>query len=212
MAKSKSKKSGNSKTSKTSVGASSILEDEFGNYRIRAGRLSGNFVARAFPKSSANRQGLMAEAPGASESEAIAALKTLLGEREAQRTAARRWEHRSEISVPSSEEFIEALQQANLSDAQLSMLKSQALAGENGLTEVGLMNAAGYRSKATAGKVYARAAAVIADFLGIALPAINGRVAGDAARVVSYRANVGKDTPALWIMHDEMRHAVRATL
>ena len=86
-------------TAKSKIDAASILEDEYGNYRIRAGRLSGNFVARAFPKSVNENKGLMAEASGSSEQEAISALKILLDERGAQRVAARRWEQRSEISV-----------------------------------------------------------------------------------------------------------------
>lgn len=212
MAKSKMKlkKSGGS-ASKTRVDAASIVEDEYGNYRIKAGRLSGNFVARAFPKSVNDNKGLMAEASGASESEAIAALKSLLDERGAQRVAARRWEERSEVSVPSFEEFVEALQQANLSEAQLSMLKTQAIAGKDGLTMSRLMTAAGYRSEATAIKVYERAGAVISDFLGVEP---TKREADDkaAARVFSYLEDPGNDAPVRWVMHDEMCQAVRATM
>ena len=212
MAKSKSKKSVKSRSSTTSVDASSIVEDELGNYRIKAGRLSGNFVARAFPRSTSSGKGLIAEVSGASEAEAIAALKELLTEREVQRTAIRRWEQRSEISVPSTEEFVEALQQVKLSEAQLSMLKSLALAGETGLTVVGLMNAAGYRSQSTASKIFARAGALFADFLGVELPATGGQDKEGAANVFSFREDVGRDAPPHWVMHNEMRDAVRATL
>ena len=108
-----------SKSSKTRIDASAIVEAEFGRYRIKAGRLTGNFVARAFLKGRSNGHGMMAEASGGSEDEAIAALKSLLSDREDQRTEARRWEQRSNISVPSQEEFVEALQQTNLTENQL---------------------------------------------------------------------------------------------
>ena len=35
-----------------------IIEEEFGNYRIKAGRLHGNFVARAFPNRASRGQGM----------------------------------------------------------------------------------------------------------------------------------------------------------
>ena len=78
MAKSKNSKAAVSKSSKTRVDASTIVETEFGRYRIKAGRLTGNFVARAFLKARSNGHGMMAEASGGSEDEAIAALKSLL--------------------------------------------------------------------------------------------------------------------------------------
>ena len=88
-----------SKAHGTETDLGKIIEEEFGRYRIRAGRLSGNFVARAFPKLGSNSQGLMAEAAGASGEEAIEALKDRLRERDVQRTAARRWEPRGPSSA-----------------------------------------------------------------------------------------------------------------
>lgn len=200
------------KSGQNATDVTSIVEDEFGNYRIKAGRLKGNFIARAFPKSGSNSQGLMAEASGASESDAIAALKVMLGDRTAQRTAARRWELRSDISVPSKEEFIEALRQTNLTDAQLAMLKAQAIAGEEGLTKTDLMNAAGYKSQDTAIKVLAKAGALVVDFLGVELTSEDAADQQDATRVLGFRQKTGQDERILWVMHEEMRHAVRATL
>ena len=212
MAKSKmnANKASGPKTTTSKIDAASILEDEYGNYRIRAGRLSGNFVARAFPKSINDNKGLMAEATGASEKEAIAALKILLDERGAERVAARRWDQRSEISVPSVEEFTEALRQAALSEPQMAMLKTQAFAGGEGLTMAKLMHAAGYRSEATASKVYARAGALIADYLGVDLTSVETEDKNDAARVFGYLEDGEAETPALMVMHEEMRHAVIA--
>lgn len=212
MARSKTKKAVSAKSRSTSVDLSSIVEDEFGNYRIRAGRLSGNFVARAFPKTGAMSQGLMAEATGASEIEAIAELKSLLGERDAKRTAARRWELRSNISVPSKEEYVEALRQTKLSEPQLSMLKAQAIAGEKGLTTIALMNAAGYKSRDMAIKVMVRAGALVGDFLGVEVQSDDSPERYQAACVLGFREETRQDAPEIWIMHEELRHAVWATL
>ena len=212
MAKSKlnAKKTSGPQAKTSKIDAASILEDEYGNYRIRAGRLSGNFVARAFPKVVNDNKGLMAEATGASEKEAIAALKILLDERGTQRVAARRWDQRSEISVPSTEEFTEALRQADLSEAQMAMLKTQAFAGGEGLTMAKLTHAAGYQSELTASRVYARAGALIADFLGVDFTTVETEDKKDAARVFGYVEDGGVEEPALMVMHEEMRNAVIA--
>lgn len=189
-----------------------IIEDEYGNYRIRAGRLSGNFVARAFPKSQSKSQGLMAEASGASEAEAIEALKALLKAREGKRVAAWRWEERSEVPVPSTDEYIEALRQTALSTTQLAMIKAQALAGENGLTLTGLMSAAGYKSQDAAAKALARAGGLVADFLGIEVPAGSPDDTSDGRRVLGFRQLDTRGDRETWVMHEELRNAVWATL
>lgn len=213
MAKSKSKgRSRGAAIVSNKAGPPTIVEDEFGNYRIKAGRLSGNFVARAFPKGVSKTQGLMAEAFGASESEAIDALKKLLSERNVQQKAARRWDPESRLSIPSREEFIEALQQTKLSATQLSMLKAQALAGEQGLTAVSLMRSAGYKSPEFAIKVLSRTGSIVADFLGVDYLKYAMPNQMDAARVIGFRRNVEEDEPGTWIMHEELRHAVWATL
>lgn len=213
MAKSKAKKkNARPVSSATNVDAASIIEDEFGNYRIKAGRLNGNYIARAFPKPGANSQGLMAEAGGTSEEEAIAALKAMLTERETQRTAARRWEARSEIQVPTHEEFVEALRQTNLSANQRAMLKAHAIAGADGITVISLMNAGGYKSKDTAMKVFERAGVLLADFLGAVVAQDDASGPNTAARVMSFRLGEEPETTARWVMHEELRQAVRENL
>ena len=194
------------------IGAGPIVEDEFGNYKIRAGQLNGDFVARAFPKHSAKSQGLMAEAKGTSETDAIEALKSLLSERETNRTAERRWEARSESSVPTREEFHEALRQTSLSAAQQSMLKAHALAGEDGLAAVSIMIAGGYKSQEAAFKALAKAGILMADFIGLDLP--EGDVNGlePAIGVLGYRGAADIDAPLHLILHRELREAVWQTL
>ena len=193
LPKSKAKKI--NKTRAAGIGDSPIVEDEFGNYKIRAGQLNGVFVARAFPKHSARSQGLMAEAKGASETDAIEALKSLLSEREEGRSAARRWEARSDSSVPTQEEFIEALRQTNLSPSQRSMLKAEALAGEDGLVAVSIMNAGGYKSRDAAIKALSKAGILIADFIGLDLPDGDKEGMDPALGVLGYQSGAGNDVP-----------------
>lgn len=193
------------------IGAGPIVEDEFGNYKIRAGQLNGEFVARAFPKHSAKSQGLMAETKGTSETDAIETLKSLLSERETTRTAARRWEARSESSVATQEEFLEALRQTNLSAAQQSMLKAHALAGEDGLFAVSIMNAGGYKSQDAALKALAKAGILMADFIGLDLSAIEADGLDTALNVLGYRTSSATDAPLQIILHKELRDAVWQT-
>ncbi len=210
LAKTKAKKS--QKKRAAGIGAGPIVEDEFGNYKIRAGQLNGEFVARAFPKHSTKSQGLMAEAKGTSEDDAIEILKSMLSERESNRTAARRWEARSDLSVPTQEEFIEALRQTNLSAAQQSMLKAHALAGEDGLVAVSIMNAGGYKSQDAAIKALAKAGILMADFIGLDLSEGNKDGLETAIGVVGYRKTEEADAPLRLIQHKELREAVWQTL
>lgn len=210
LAKNKEKKF--RKIQAAGIGAGPIVEDEFGNYKIRAGQLNGEFVARAFPKHSAKSQGLMAEAKGSSETEAIATLKSLLSERETNRTANRRWEDRSGSSVPTQEEFLEALRQTDLSLAQQSMLKAHALAGEDGLVAVSIMNAGGYKSQDAAIKALAKAGILVADFIGLDLPEGDANGLETALSVFGYRSTAETDLPLHLILHKELREAVRQTL
>jgi len=206
LAKSNAKK--NQKARAVGIGAGPIVEDEFGNYKIRAGQLNGEFVARAFPRHSARSQGLMAEAKGASEGDAIEALKAMLTERETERTAARRWEARSDVAVPTPEEYLEALRQTTLSAAQLAMLKALAVAGEEGLGLPAVMTAGGYKSQDAAMKALTKAANLMADFIGIA-PAPAGK---DGLDSVCFRQAEGADAPQLLILHAELRDAVWQTI
>ena len=210
MANSKSKKKQNTRAA--GIGSGPILEDEFGNYKIRAGQLNGDFVARAFPKHSARSQGLMAEAKGASETDAIEALKSLLQERETNRTTARRREERSDSSVPTQEEFLEALRQTNLSASQRSILKAHALAGEDGLVAVSIMNAGGYKSQDAAIKALVKAGILMADFIGLELSEGDKNGPETALGVLGYRSTTATDVPLHLILHKELREAVWQTL
>ena len=154
----------------------------------------------------------MAEAFGASEGEAIKALKALLSERGMQQKSARRWDLHTAVSVPSKEEFVEALQQVKLSETQLSMLRAQAIAGEQGMTANSLMNSAGYKSPEFAIKVLSRAGSLMADYLGVDYPTGAESNYRDAFRVIGFSLVAEVEEPEMWIMHEELRHAVWATI
>lgn len=210
LAKTNVKKS--RKTRAAGIGAGPILEDEFGNYKIRAGQLNGEFVARAFPKRTARSQGLMAEAKGTSETDAIETLKSMLSERESNRTAARRWEARSESSVATQEEFLEALRQTTLSVAQQSMLKANTLAGEDGLVAGSIMNAGGYKSQDAAIKAFAKAGILLADFIGLDVTEGDKDGLETALGILGYRGTADIDEPLHLTLHKELRDAVWQTL
>jgi hypothetical protein len=188
--------------------AATIVEDAFGNYLIRAGRLNGDFIARAFPATGSKSQGLIAEASGTSEADAIETLKENLRVRGTKRTEARRWEERSDISIPSKEEFIEALRHMKLTDSQLAMLKAHAVAGDDGMTLAALTRASGYKSEDTAMKALKRAGSLVGDFLGVKTRSGAEKDITDAREVLSYC--IEAETASVWVMHDELRHAVRS--
>ncbi|WP_103764529.1 hypothetical protein [Roseovarius confluentis] len=210
------KKSGKQRGSKESVRSATdvgtIIEDEFGHYRIRAGRLNGDFIARAFPKSSSNSQGLIAEASGTSEADAVEALKEVLTSRSKKHTEERRWEERSATAVPSKEEFIEALRQTSLTEPQVAMLKAHAIAGERGMSLAALGRAAGYKSQDTVLRTFKRAGSLVSDFLGVEIQSDRANDRQDARQVLGYCVETDTDTAALWVMHSELRDAIREAL
>jgi hypothetical protein len=187
-----------------------IVEEDFGNYRIKAGWLGGDFVARAFPNRESRSQGLIAEATGGSEVEAISSLKQVIEERTTQRREERRWEARSNISVPSEAEFAEALKQVRFAEAQRAMLDLHARAGEAGLTEARLQHAAGYKSNEMAQKSYGRAGGLIADYLDVTYPDPEAGNSWVEVQVLAF-CDTPEDAAAVWVMHEELRKAVRAS-
>lgn len=192
---------------------STITEEDFGNYHIKAGRLSGTYVARAFPKPPVKTKGLIAEATGQSEEAAIDALKVMIEERDAEPTSNRRWEVRSGLSVPMDAEFAEALRQSSFSGPQVAMLVANAVSGEAGLTPASMAKAGGYKSKDTAEKTFKKAGSIVAAYLGIDLSSGDTPSGGGSGRILAYRERFRDDVDAsVWIMHPELRNAVLETL
>jgi sirohydrochlorin ferrochelatase len=184
---------------------------EHGRYQIKSGRLSGEFVARAFPKPPTNARGLIAEARGASEEEAIAALHDVIDARETRRTEGRRIDETMGVSVPSIEEYLEALDQITLSRPQHAMLTALALSEDDGLSEQRMANAAGYKSRSSANRAFAAAGLLIASYLAIEMPAEEQPENLAGSSVLGLRGVPKKDdAPGNWILFRELREALRS--
>jgi sirohydrochlorin ferrochelatase len=184
---------------------------EHGRYQIKSGRLAGEFVARAFPKPPTNARGLIAEARGASEEEAIAALHDVIDARETRRTEGRRIDETTGVSVPSFEEYLEALDQIALSRPQHAMLTALALSEDDGLSEQRMANAAGYKSRSSANRAFAAAGLLIASYLAIEMPAEEQPENLAGSSVLGLRGVPKKDdAPGNWILFQELREAVRS--
>jgi hypothetical protein len=183
---------------------------QHGRYQIKSGRLSGEYVARAFPKPPTNARGMIAEARGATEEAAIAALHDVIDAREIRRTDDRRADPATGLAIPSTEEFAEAVAQVALSRPQRAMLTALALADEEGLSEARLASAAGYKSKTSANRALASAGLLIATYLS--QEADPGALASDhdGTMFLGSRGRKRNDEdPGNWILHAELREAVR---
>ncbi len=199
--------------SKKKVPAPVIVVGEHGRYLIKSGRLSGNFVARAFPKPPTKVRGLIAEAAGETEESAVAALHEIIDAREKRRVDDRRLDAHAGIAVPSKNEFIEAISQAKLTDTQLAMLKALAISGQDGLTEARIAGSGGYGSWLTAVRSLANAGRLIADYLSIDTSSNTERSDPESTAILGYRGESAKEgDPGNWILHEEMLHAVRASM
>lgn len=190
-----------------------ILLGEHSRYQIKSGWLSGAFVARAFPKPPTKARGMIAEATGATEEAAIAALRDAIDARENRRTGERREDARTGVAVPSIDEFVEAIRQLTLSRPQCAMLTALSLAGEEGLTDARVAYSAGYKSQATANRSLLAAALLIADYLSVSTRPQEVSGEPEGASLLGFRDDPQEeDGTGNWILHAELREAVRLAL
>ncbi|MCV3274155.1 hypothetical protein [Roseobacter sinensis] len=183
---------------------------EHGRYQIKSGLLSGEYVARAFPKPPTNARGVIAEATGATEEAAIAALHDVIEAREIRRTDDRRAEPTTGFAIPSTEEFFEAVAQIALSRPQRAMLAALALADDDGLSERRLASAAGYKSNASANRALASAGLLIASYLSLEATPDAATSEHNGTKFLGYRGKQRNDEdPGNWILHTELREAIR---
>ncbi len=185
-----------------------VLLGEHSRYQVKSGWLAGTFVARAFPKPPTKARGMIAEATGATEEAAIAALHDLIDARENRRTDGRRDDPKAGIAVPGTEEYVEAIRQVGLSRPQCAMLTALSLAGEDGLTVLRMADAAGYKSDAAANRAFVAAGLLIADCLSVETPTHATSGDPEYAAILGYR----RDETGNWILHAELREAVRLAL
>ncbi len=195
-----------------------VLLGEHSRYQIKSGWLAGTFVARAFPKPPTKARGLIAEATGATEEAAIAALHEVIDAREDRRTGDRRKDAETGLAVPGVDEYVEAVRQVTLSGPQRAMLTALALAGETGLTETRLARAAGYKSEVSANRSFLATGHLIAEYLSVkpAADAAPGNPAPGTADGIALLAVRGpkatEEDPGNWILHPELCEAVRRVL
>jgi hypothetical protein len=107
---------------------------------------------------------------------------------------------------------LETLRQTDLSASQRSILKALALAGEDGLVAVSIMNAGGYKSRDAAIKALANAGILMAEFIGLDLSASAKDGTEAAIGVIGYRKAAEPHVPLHLMIHKELREAVRQTL
>lgn len=195
------------------VAAPAILVGEHGRYQIKSGRLAGEYVARAFPKPPTKARGLIAEASGATEEAAIAALHEVIDARENKRADERRTDTHTGVAVPSAEEYDEAIRQVALSQPQRAMLTALSLAGDDGLTDARMAKMAGYKSQTSANRSFAGAGLLIADYLSLDASSMSASGTPEGTSLLGYRGETSSDEePGNWILYAELRDAVRASL
>jgi len=193
--------------------APAILLGEHSRYQIKSGWLAGTFVARAFPKPPTKARGMIAEATGATEEAAIAALHEVIDAREDRRTGERRRDPQTDIDVPSVEEYVEAIRQIALSGPQCAMLTALSLAGEEGLTDARMAYAAGYKSQSSANRSFVATGLLIAEYLSVDCQAGEGPGAPEGTALLGFRgATANKEDEGNWILHPELCEAVRLAL
>ncbi|SLN71638.1 hypothetical protein TRL7639_04263 [Falsiruegeria litorea R37] len=188
----------------------SIRVGAYGRYQIKSGYVAGVYTARAFPKPPTKARGLIAEATGKTEEAAIAALHSAIDEREVRRSESRRADPRTGTLIPTSEEYVEALNTVNLTRPQRTMVMALAQAEADGLAKVKVAAAGSYKSTTSAKKALASAGRMIVEYLssetGSKVPAtsLDGFASigfcGDAEH---------QENPANWILHPELCAAIR---
>jgi len=193
--------------------SSTILLGEHGRYQIKSGRLAGTFVARAFPKPPTQARGMIAEATGATEEEAIAALQGVLDSRESRRVGERRLASETGLFVPSVEEYAEAMRHIALTPSQCAMLTALSLSGDNGMSDPAMAYASGLKSQASANKSFAAAGKLIGKYLFLDTASTASPADGDGTALLGYRKEP-ENEGALGnrVLHAEVREAVWQTL
>ncbi len=208
------KKVSKAKKSEVAVREMPVIQlGEHSRYQIKSGWLSGTFVARAFPKPPTAVRGVIAEATGATEEAAIAALHEAIDARENRRTGERRRDTHTGADVPSVEEYVEAVRQIALSGPQTAMLTALSLAEDDGLTDARMAYAAGYKSKASAHRSFVATGLLIAKYLSTGSQGDGAVVTAESTALLGFRgATETEEQPGSWIMHPELRQAVRLAL
>lgn len=188
----------------------SIRVSEYGRYQIKSGCVAGVYTARAFPKPPTKSRGLIAEATGKTEEVAIAALHSAVDARDLCRSEDRRTDPNTGTQVPTSDEYVEALNTINLTKPQRAMVMALSLAEADGLTEERVVNAGSYRSTASARKSLASVGRMIAGFLSSETGSNVPSTSLDGIALIGFCGDPRhEEKPGNWIMHPELCAAIR---
>ncbi|MGI3213097.1 hypothetical protein ACROSR_18540 [Roseovarius tibetensis] len=152
-----------------------IIEREHGRFRIKAGRLGGDFKARAFRKPPTKKMRLIAETAADSPEEAIDALIRKLDEADQASLAARRVDPVCDVKVPLRAEFDEALEHLDFSDSEAWMLIRHAHAADVGCTRSELAGLLGEVEVGAVEKFYMRLCRSILHFIAPVTAIVNGK-------------------------------------
>ena len=182
----------------------------YGRYQTKTGYVAGVHMARAFPMPPTKARGLIAEATGETEEAAIAALQSAIDARETRRSEDRRRDPSTGISVPTSGEFVEALNTVNLTKPQRAMMMALSLAEADGLTEEKVAHAGSYKSTASAQKALASAGRMIAGYLSSETGSKAPSTSLDGIALIGFCGNPGhEERLGNWILHPELCAAIR---
>ncbi|MEW9920974.1 hypothetical protein AB2B41_15270 [Marimonas sp. MJW-29] len=205
---------GMSKNSKaketTKEAAQPIRIGAYCRYQIKSGYVAGVYTARAFPMPPTKARGLIAEATGQTEDDAITALHTAIDAREVRRAEDRRTDPHTGTQVPTADEYAEALYTVELTRPQRAMVMALSLAEADGLAEVKVAIAGSYKSTTSANRALASAGRMIAGYLFSGTGSKEPSTASDGSAIIGYR-NVPshEHKPGNWIMHPELCAAIR---
>lgn len=187
-----------------------IRMSEYGRYQIKSGMIAGVCTARAFAKPPTKARGLIAEATGDTEDAAVAALHAAIDAREDHRTQERRTDPHTGSPVPSTEEYMEAMNHAVLTRPQLAMLMALSVADVDGLSEAKVAYAGSYKTETSANKALASVGRMIAGYLSSQADAATPAPSADGSALIGYRGPCDQDeTRIKWTLHPELCAAMR---
>ena len=190
-----------------------IQVGEHGRYQIKSGLLADNFVARAFAKPPTKARGMIAEASGATQEAAITALHDVIDARESKMAENRRTDPHTGASVPSIDEYTEALGQVSLTRPQRAMLTAFSLADAEGLTEARMAKAGGYKSQTSAKRSLANAGQSIATYLASGTNSSDDIAGSAGISFLGFRDEPQNDSESgNWILYPELCKAVQSAL
>lgn len=185
----------------------------YGRYQIKSGYIAGVYTARAFPKPPTHARGLIAEATGETEEAAINALQSAIDLRETRRSEHRRTDTRTGTPVPTSDEYLEALNAINLTQPQRAMLLALSLAEENGLKRVMVARAGSYKSTTSAKNALANVGRMISSYLFSETDSEEPSILLDGHALIVFCDDSGHEEKlSNWILHPELCAAIRIAL